>query len=112
MDRDQITSTYVGISELVNIGHVGAGDRTFRTLAGGIVSQALFLVISKNRFEHQTLLNANHSVRTVVIVNRRFLSGPPTNDQHLDRLVTTNAMAPVITFLEAEVRLQIELGDL
>ena len=112
MDRDQITSAYVGISKLMDVGHVGAGNRTFRTLAGGVLSQASFFVVSKNRLRHQTLLNANHSVRTIVIVDWRLLSGPPTNDQHLDCLVATNAMAPVITLLESEVRLQIELGDL
>src|SRR5688572_19919094 len=51
-------------------------------------------------------------MRTIVIMNRRFLSGPPTNDQHFNRFITTNPMAPVVAFLEAEVRLQVELGDL
>ena len=112
MDRDQITSAYVGISKLMNVGHVGAGNRTFRTLASGVVIQASFFVVTKHRFPHHTLLHANHPVRTIVIVNWRSLSGPPTNDQHLDRIVTANPMAPIIAFLEPEVRLQIELGDL
>src|ERR1051326_5814118 len=112
MDRDEITSAYVGVSKLMNVGHARAGNRSFRTLTSGVLSQASFFVVSKNRLRHQTLLNANHSVRTIVIVDWRLLSGPPTNDQHLDCLVATNAMAPVITLLESEVRLQIELGDL
>jgi hypothetical protein len=105
MDRDEITSTYVGISKLMNVGHVGAGNRTFRTLASGVVRQALFFVVSKDTLEHPTLLNADNAVRTVVIVNRRFLSGPPTDDQHFDRVVTTDAVAPVIAFFESDVRL-------
>src|ERR1043166_9742231 len=110
MDRDQITSAYVGISKLMDVGHVGAGNRTFRTLTSGVLSQASFFVVSKNRLRHLTLLNANHSVRTVVIVDRRFLSGPPTNDQHLDCLVATNAMAPVITLLESQGRVANAVG--
>jgi hypothetical protein len=47
-----------------------------------------------------------------VIMNRRFLSGPPTDDQHLDGVGFANAMTPVIAFLEPEVGLQIEMGDL
>src|SRR5690349_5496829 len=102
MDRDEITSAYVGISKLMNVGHTGAGNRTFRTLARAVENQALFVVVSKDRFRHQTLLNANCTVRAVVIVNRRFLSGPPTDDQHFDCFVTTNAVTPVVPLLEAE----------
>ena len=35
----------------------------------------------------------------------------PTNDEHLSSFVTTNAMTPVITFLETKVRFEIILGD-
>src|SRR6185369_4653824 len=94
MDRDQITSAYVGISKLMNVGHVGAGNGTFGTLACGFVTQAPFFVVCEDRFPQHALLHTNDAVRTVVIVNWRPLTGPPTNDQHLDRIVTTNPMAP------------------
>jgi hypothetical protein len=112
VDRDQITSAYVGISKLMNIRDGGAGDRTFRTLATAVVTQTLFFIEAKDRFLHQALVNANDSMRTVVVMNRRLLSGPPTNDQHFDRIVPTNPVPPVIAFLESEIRLQFELGDL
>jgi len=57
-------------------------------------------------------LNSYHTVRAVVIVNRRPLSRTPTNHQHLDRLIATNSMAPVIAFLEAKMWLQIGVRNL
>lgn len=112
MNRDQITTAYFGISELMNVGDAGAGDRTLLALAACVVTQNLFIVEAKNRFLHQSLLDQNHAMRAVVIMNRRFLTGPPTNDQHFNRIVTANAMTPIVGFLESEVGLQIELGDL
>lgn len=90
----------------------GAGDRALRALTAGVVTQNLFFIETKNCFLHQSLFDQHNTVRTVVIMNRRFLSGPPTNDQHFDRFVTTNSMTPVVAFLESDIRLQIELGDL
>ena len=57
-------------------------------------------------------MNANYSVRTIVVVNRRLLAWAPTDHQHLDRFIATNSMTPVITFLESDVRLEIEIINL
>lgn len=94
------------------VGHACAGDRSFRTLAPRVITQTVLIVEAESRFPHHTLLDADDSVRTVVVMNRRFLAGPPTNDQHFDGFVTTNAVAPVIAFLKPEIWLKVELGDL
>ena len=36
----------------------------------------------------------------------------PADHQHLDRLIATNSMAPVIALLEAHIRLEIHIRDL
>ena len=112
MDSDEVLTTYVGITKLMNIGYFGARDRTPRTFATSVVTQATLLVVRKDRFPHEALMNLDYSARTVVIVNRRLLAGPPADHEHFDRVVATNSMPPVITFLEADVRLEINVVDL
>src|SRR5215510_16376809 len=96
----------------MNVRHFGARDCARRTFTTRVVTQTLLVVVLENRFPHQTLLNSYHTVRAVVIVNRRLLSRTPTDHQHLDRLIATNSMAPVIAFLEAKKRLQIPVSNL
>lgn len=105
MDSDEVLTTDVGITKLMNIGYIGACDRTLRTFATGVVTQATLFVVREDRFPHEALMNPDYSVRTVVIVNRRFVAWAPANHQHLDRLVAENSMAPVIAFFESDVRL-------
>jgi hypothetical protein len=38
--------------------------------------------------------------------------GRQADNQHLYRLVSTNSMAPVVTFFKTQVRLKVALGDL
>jgi hypothetical protein len=57
-------------------------------------------------------MDPNNSVRTVMVVNRSFVARSPADDEHLDRFIATNAMAPVIAFLESYVRLEIAIEDL
>ena len=96
----------------MNIRDAGAGDRSLRALAAAVVTQPFSFIEGENCFLHQSLLDAHHPMRAVVVMNRRFLSGPPTKDQHLDCVVATNAVSPVVAFLESDIRLQLELGDL
>src|ERR1044072_3988993 len=112
MDRDEILSTDFRISKLMNVRLCGTGDRACRALATGVVTQTLLRVEREIDFPHQALLNANGSMRAVVIVNRRLLAWAPADHQHLDRVVTTNAMAPVVAFLESDVWLEVVLKDL
>ena len=112
MDRNQILSTDFGITKLVNIRFCGTGDRTRRTLATGVVTQALLSVEREICFPHQALLHSHDAVRSVVVVNRRLLAWAPADHQHLDRVVATNAMAPVVALFETEIRLQVLIDDL
>src|SRR5687767_7560656 len=48
------------------------------------------------------------TMRSVVVVNRCFLTGPPANNQHLDGFVATNPVTPVISLLKSEVGLDIQ----
>ena len=105
MDSNKILTTYVGISQLMNVGHLGARDRARGTFTTGVVTQAAFFVVRKDRFPHESLVNEDGSVRTVVVVNRRLLAWVPANHQHLDGFIAENSMAPVIAFLESEIRL-------
>ena len=70
-----------------------------------------FTVVREHCFPHQALLYSHYAVGAVVIMDRSFLTRSPTNDKHLSGFVTTNAMTPVITFLETKVRFEIILGD-
>ena len=112
MDRDEVLTAEFGISKLMDIGHGGTCHRARRTFAIGVVTKALLAVESKDCFAHETLMNADHAVRAVVIVNRRLLAGPPTDHKHFDRFIATNSMTPVVTFLESDVWLQIRIHDL
>ena len=105
MDSDEVLTPDFRIAKLVNVRHLGARDCTGWTFAAGVVTQATLLVVREDRFPHEPLMNADDSVRTVVIVNRRFLAWAPANHQHLDRCIAANSMAPVIAFLESNVRL-------
>src|SRR5262249_48730889 len=112
MDRNQILSTDFGISKLMNVRLCGTGDRARGTLATGVVTQTLLCIEREICFPHQPLLHAHDAVRSVVVVNRRLLAWAPADHQHLDRVVATNAMAPVVALFETEIRLQIVIDDL
>src|SRR4029079_14089685 len=101
VDRDEILSTDFGIAKLMNVRLCGTGDRARGALATGVVTQTLLCVEREIGFPHQALLNTNDSMRPVVIVNRRLLARAPADHQHLDRVVTTNAMTPVVAFFES-----------
>jgi hypothetical protein len=112
MDSDEVLTTDIGIAKLMNVGNFGAGDSTNRTFPTTFVPQALIFVERKNRFPHESGMDPNNSVRTVMVVNRSFVARSPADDEHLDRFIATNAMAPVIAFLESYVRLEIAIEDL
>ncbi len=105
MNSYKILSTNFGISKLMNVGHLGPGHRAGGTLAARVVAQAAFLLVAEGCFPHQSLVDSDDTMRSVVVVNRRFLTGPPADDQHLDGFVTTNAVAPVVSFFKTEIRL-------
>jgi hypothetical protein len=75
------------------------------------VTQTLLFVVRENRFPHQALMNPDDTVRPVVIVNRRLLAWAPADHQHLDGFIATNSMAPVVAFLETDVRLEIDVTN-
>ena len=56
-------------------------------------------------------MNSHYPVRAVVIVNRRLLAWAPADHQHLDGGIAANSMAPVIAFLEPDVRLEVEIAN-
>ena len=112
MYSDEVLTTDVGITKLMDVGYLGARDRPLRTFATGVVTQATLFVVREDRFPHEALMNADYSMRTVVIVNRRFVAWAPANHQHLDCLIAENPVTPVIAFLESDVRLEIRIDDL
>jgi len=109
---DEVLTTDFRIAELVNVWYFGACDRAGWTFTTRVVTQTLVFLIGENGFPHQALMNFYHAVRTVVIVNRRLLAWAPADHQHLDGCVAANSMAPVIAFLESDVRLEVQVEDL
>lgn len=112
MDSDEVLTAELRISKLMNVGHGGTGHRAHRTIATRVITQAFFTVVSKDCLAHETLMYADSSVRTVVIVNRRFLPGSPANHKHFNRFIATDSMTPIITFLKSDVILKILRDDL
>src|ERR1041385_3168416 len=112
VNRDEILPTIFGISESMNVREIGARDRASRTFATRVVTQTLVFPVGEHRFPHQPLLNSDDAVRAIVIVNRRLLAWAPADHQHLDGCVAAHAMAPVIAFLETEVRFEIVIDYL
>src|SRR5689334_20624419 len=106
MDRDEILSTDIGISKLMNVRLCGTGNRARGALATGVVTQTLLCIEREICFPHQAPLHSHDTMRSVVVVNRRLLAWAPAEHQHLDRVVAHNTMAPVVAFLEPEIRLQ------
>ena len=96
----------------MNVRNISACDGAERTFATAVETQTLLVIVSEDGLAHESVVNANYSVRAVVVVNRRLLAWAPADHQHLDRFITTNSMAPVITFLESDVRLEIEIVNL
>jgi len=108
MNRNQVLSTYFGITELMDVGHAGPGHRSGGTLAARVVAQAVFLLVAEGRFPHESFMDTDDTMRSVVIMNRGFLTGPPADNQHLDGIVTTNPVAPVVSLFKSEVRLDFQ----
>ena len=96
----------------MNVGPCRTRHRARRTFAASVVTQTFFLIESEVCFPHEALLNADHAVRTIMVVNRSLLAGSPADNQHLDSFITTHAVTPVISLLESDVRLEIEIQDL
>ena len=96
----------------MNVRHSGTRDCAHRTFTTRVVTQTLTDIERKDRFLHQPLMHSDNTVRTVVIVNRRLLPWAPADHQHLDHFVAAHSMAPVIAFLEPDVRLEIDIEDL
>ena len=111
MNSDEVLTTDFRIAELVDVRNSRSGHFSSGTFAGGLITKPTFTVVREHCFPHQALLYSYYTVRTVVIMDRSFLPRSPTNDEHLSSFVTTNAMTPVITFLETKVRFEIILGD-
>src|SRR5689334_22170292 len=108
MNRNQVLSTYFGITKLMNVGRAGPGHRSGGTLAARVVAQAAFLLVAEGRFPDQSFMDTDNTMRSVVIMNRGFLTGPPADNQHLDGLVATNPVAPVVSLFESKERLDFQ----
>ena len=111
MDRDEVLATDVRIAELMDVGFRCTRNFTRRTLASALVAQSLFIVVSEHRLPHQTFLDSDDAVRSIVVVNGSLLSGPPTDNQHFHRCVTTNAMTPVVSFFKPKVWFKVARGN-
>ena len=112
MDGDEVLTAEFRISKLMNVGHGGTGHRAHRTIATRVITQALFVIESKNCLAHETLMYADGPMRPIVIVNRRLLPGTPADHEHFDCFIATNSMTPIVTFLESNVILKIRRDDL
>ena len=84
MDSNQILAADSRVTQLMNVGNIGAGYFTGGTLATGLVTESTLIVVNEDRFPHQTFLNPNHPMRAIMIVDRSFLTRSPTNDEHFD----------------------------
>ena len=111
MNRDEVLTTVIRISELMNVWNIGARDRADRTFPARVVKQTLLFVIREDRFPHQPLMNPDDAMRAVVIVNGRLLAWAPADHQHLDGCIATNSMAPVVAFLETDVLLEVGVAN-
>ena len=103
VNRDQILSTNIGVTQLVNIRYACSSYFTSGTFPCCSVTKAIIFVVGEHRFPHQTLLHFDHTMGAVVIVDWGPLSRSPTDNEHLHRFVSTNTVAPVVAFLEAQV---------
>jgi hypothetical protein len=44
-------------------------------------------------------------MRAIVIMNRRAMTGPPAQHEHLDKFIPAHAMTKVVTILKSNVGL-------
>lgn len=84
-----------------------ACDVTRQTLARGAITETSLFVVMKNRLPKYALMHLYATVRTVVIVDWRAVAGSPTENQHLDKGVTTDSMTRVIAFFETNKGCQV-----
>ena len=101
MNGYQVLTADVRIPKLMDVGNIGTGDRAWWIFARSFVLKALDRIEAKRGFPQYAFADLNGAMRTVVIMNRSSVSGMPTEDQHLYKLVTTNSMPPVVAFFEA-----------
>ena len=100
-------STGFGISELMNVRHAGAGHAARGTLTARAVAQAAFLLVAEDCFPQEPFVDTNDAMRSIVVMNGSSLTRPPADDEHLDGIIATNPVTPVVAFLETKVRLDI-----
>src|SRR5206468_1171044 len=80
VNRDEILTTDVRVTELMDIRHAGASYFARRTFAPALVAKSTLVVVSKHGFPHQSLLDTYNAVRAIVIVNGSFLAWSQTDD--------------------------------
>ena len=111
MDSDEISLAHIGIPQLVYVGDVSRGDLPGQALASSSIAQAPIRIIMKARFPKNSFVDLNGSVRAIVVVNRRSVTWFPAEHQHLDKLVPTDEMPPIIGFLKTDIGPQVVLRD-
>jgi hypothetical protein len=111
MKRYKVAAILLQIEELVYVWHVGAGDYT-RTPAVGIVGPNMSLGRSlEHRLRHHALADQNHSNRAAVVVDRRALTLPPTQQQHLGVLAAYDQVSSVLVIRKESIPFVISLPD-
>lgn len=111
MDGDEILSTDLWIAQLMDVGYCRAGYFTGLTLLTILVCKAAFFCKGEVRFPEHTPMNPDDSVRAVVIMDRRFLARAPAKYQHLNRVIATNPVSPIVAFLETQKGKKIVVGN-
>ena len=100
MNRDQILAADIRVTQLMDVRELGTSNPAGAQFAVRVVAQAVFSVVVKSRFPQNAFMHQNSTVRTVVIMNRRALSGLPAKHQHLNKIIAHHAVAAIVAGLE------------
>src|SRR5438132_55595 len=96
----------------MNIRHGCACDFSRSAFARCLVTKPFLGIEVKASFPEDAVVNHHCSMRTAVVMNRSSVSGTPTQYEHLNKLIATNSMPPIVSIFEAQVWLQLCRGNL
>jgi hypothetical protein len=93
----------------MNVWHAGACYFTRMAMLSALITETLYLVVLENRFSEEAGVNSDDAMTAVVIMNGSSMTRSPAKYKHLNGIVATNAMPPIISIFETNIRLKIIL---
>src|SRR4030095_10674281 len=91
----------------MNVRDGGAGNLPHLTFPSAFQAESFLCVVLVDSFRKNAGMNSYDSMRPIVIVNRSFMTGSPTEHKHFNGGITAHAMSPVVSLFKPDIRLHV-----